>query len=100
MASTQASAVIVASDCETQSPATLIRVDSPDQAFAELAATFGPPAIEHIAGVHPTAVVAEDADVGAGASIGPFVVISAGASIGAGTVIEAGCFVGEELAIV
>ncbi|MFM9587389.1 UDP-3-O-(3-hydroxymyristoyl)glucosamine N-acyltransferase, partial [Streptomyces caniscabiei] len=33
-------------------------------------------------GVHPTAVVAADARVGHGVSIGPFVVVGAGAEIG------------------
>lgn len=41
--------------------------------------------------VHPSAVVAPDAQLGAGSRIGPFVVIEAGVSVGSGSVLEAGC---------
>lgn len=38
-------------------------------------------------GIHPTAIIATDAVVGAGVGIGPFVVVGAGAQIGDGTQI-------------
>jgi UDP-3-O-[3-hydroxymyristoyl] glucosamine N-acyltransferase len=47
------------------------------------------------AGVHATAVVDATAVIGAGASIGPFVVIEAGAEVGAGAVIGAHSFIGR-----
>jgi UDP-N-acetylglucosamine acyltransferase len=42
-----------------------------------------------LASVHPSAVVAPDAEIGAGVEIGPFAVIERGVTIGAGTRIEA-----------
>ena len=45
-------------------------------------------------GVHETAVVADDAQIGADAVIGPLVVIEAGAVIGAGAQIGAHSFIG------
>lgn len=46
-------------------------------------------------GVHPSAVVADDLQLGDGASIGPLVAVGRGVSIGEGTVIGAGCVVGD-----
>ncbi|WP_371230207.1 UDP-3-O-(3-hydroxymyristoyl)glucosamine N-acyltransferase [Pseudomonas sp. QE6] len=46
------------------------------------------------AGIHPTAVVDEGAQVDPTASIGPYAVIEAGAQIGAGVTVSAHCFVG------
>jgi UDP-3-O-[3-hydroxymyristoyl] glucosamine N-acyltransferase len=46
-------------------------------------------------GVHPSAVVAVDAVLGDGVSVGPLAVIESGAVIGAGVVIGAHGFVGE-----
>ncbi|MER1967203.1 UDP-3-O-(3-hydroxymyristoyl)glucosamine N-acyltransferase [Castellaniella sp. GW247-6E4] len=45
-------------------------------------------------GIHPSAVIAEDAEIAPGASVGPLAVIEAGVRIGAGTRIGAGCVIG------
>ncbi|MBV6272005.1 UDP-3-O-(3-hydroxymyristoyl)glucosamine N-acyltransferase [Alcaligenaceae bacterium CGII-47] len=50
-------------------------------------------------GIHPTAVLAEDAQIGEGVSIGPFTVIEAGVRIGAGTRIGSGCSIGPGASI-
>ena len=47
------------------------------------------------AGVHPSAVVAADARLGAGVHVGALAVIEAGAAIGDGAVIGVQCFVGR-----
>ena len=77
----------------------LIRVASPSLAFSQIAAIFAPAPIVHEPGVHPTAVVAPDAVIGAGASIQPHAVIGAGARIGARTVIGAHVYVGPGVAV-
>lgn len=51
------------------------------------------------AGIHPTAVVDEGAQVDATASIGPYAVVEAGAQIGAGVTVGAHCFVGARSVI-
>lgn len=50
-------------------------------------------------GIHPTAVIHETAQLGAGVSVGPLAVIGAGARIGAGCVIGPHCSVGTEARI-
>ena len=45
-------------------------------------------------GMHPTALIADDARLGSGVSVGPYAVIESGASLGAGTSLGAGVFVG------
>ncbi|MFT4100426.1 MAG: UDP-3-O-(3-hydroxymyristoyl)glucosamine N-acyltransferase [Burkholderiaceae bacterium] len=47
------------------------------------------------AGVHPSAVVAPDAELGEGVAIGPGCVVEAEAVIGAGVRLGPGCFVGR-----
>lgn len=82
----------------------------PRLALAGVTAFFDPgPQIAP--GVHPSAVIAPDAEIGAGAAIGPFVVIGAGArvgpgariashvSIGAGSVIGPDCLLLEGVRI-
>jgi len=53
------------------------------------------PAPELPPGIHPSAVVHETAQLGAGVTLGPHVVIEAHARIGDGSRLEAGCFVGH-----
>lgn len=93
-AGTGASAVIVAEDWSDDCPAVLIRVKNPDAAFAKAAMLFYVPLARPASGVHPSAVVAPDAELGADVSVGPLCVIESGARIGAGTVISAQCYIG------
>jgi len=73
--------------------AALIAAD-PYVAYARIAALFEilPAALP---GIHPSAVVAEDARISASASIGPCCVIEAGAEIGDGAVLGPHCIIGE-----
>lgn len=50
-------------------------------------------------GIHPSAVVAPDAQVDATAYVGPLCVVEAGASIGPGSVLQASVFVGHDARI-
>lgn len=50
-------------------------------------------------GIHPSAVIAPDAEIGAGAAIGPFAVIGARARIGAGARICSHVSIGADAAI-
>lgn len=52
----------------------------PYQAYARISHLFDPKP-KAVAGIHPSAVVAGDAQVDASASIGPFAVIESGARI-------------------
>ncbi len=96
VATTAATAVVVAKDWAGPSSAqALIRVDNPDQAFTEVALLFAPPPLRRLPGIHPTAIIADDAVLGEAVHIGPYCVIEAGARIGDRTVVEAQCFIGE-----
>jgi UDP-3-O-[3-hydroxymyristoyl] glucosamine N-acyltransferase len=73
---------------------TIIEVSDPKFAFAKAARWLLPERAPAI-GVHPTAIVAHDAEIATDVSVGPYVVIEEGVKIGARTVIEAFCFVGR-----
>jgi UDP-3-O-[3-hydroxymyristoyl] glucosamine N-acyltransferase len=80
LAATKASAVIVGPEGGAGTlPA--VRVASPYLAFAKALEAFHPAALP-APGVHPTAVVSPKAKVGAGARIGPFVVIEDDVTLG------------------
>lgn len=101
VASTRAAAVIVTPDVaqalrEQGSTLVLVVCKHPYLLYARLAQWFD---AEHrgqpVAGVHPSAVVAADAVIEAGASIGPQCVIESGAHIGQGVILGAGCVIGK-----
>lgn len=66
--------------------------------FAKVAQLFHP-LPQPRAGIHPSAVVAEDAEIDASAQIGPHVVIESGACIGARVILKAGVCIGENTVI-
>ncbi|MBC3437398.1 UDP-3-O-(3-hydroxymyristoyl)glucosamine N-acyltransferase [Pseudomonas sp. BW16M2] len=93
-----ASAVLLkAEDAEGFTGNALI-VPDPYLAYARISHLFDPKP-KAVAGIHPSAVVAEDAQVDASASIGPFAVIESGARIGANVTVGAHCFVGARCVI-
>ena len=90
---THASAVI----CSREPRATsmpLIQVDNPYLAFQRAVRVFRPDADRQAPGVHPTAVVAEGAVLGADVSIGAWCVIEKNAQIGDRTVVMAHGYIG------
>ena len=99
VAETSASAVIVPSDWDRSVKCALIRSENSDQAFAQVAELFYEPVPAAIAGVHPSATVAESAQLGEGVSIGANSVIEEGVVIGAHTVIQANCVIGYKTVI-
>lgn len=97
--STEAGAVIVDEDWDSDCPAALIRSKNPDAAFAQAASLFytSPPAPKP--GIHPTAVVADNVELGEGVSIGPQCVVEADAKIAANSVISAQCYIGRGVSV-
>jgi UDP-3-O-[3-hydroxymyristoyl] glucosamine N-acyltransferase len=72
---------------------TLIRVTDPRAAFAAvIGLLYPPPPVKP--GIHPSAVIAPDAEVPISVAIGPHVTVGAGARIGEGSSIGAGCVIG------
>ncbi|OHC25937.1 MAG: UDP-3-O-(3-hydroxymyristoyl)glucosamine N-acyltransferase [Pseudomonadales bacterium RIFCSPLOWO2_12_59_9] len=68
-------------------------VANPYLAYAQLSHLFDRKPVA-AAGVHPTALIAADAQVHASASIGAYAVVESAAQIGAGVSIGAHCFIG------
>ena len=98
LAETRASAVI----CDRQpreSAIPLLQVDNPYLAFQQAVRVFRPDQYRPAPGVHPSAVIAPDATLGEGVSIGPHCVIEAGARIGARVVVMAGGYVGAKAVV-
>lgn len=94
-AATKAAAVIVGEDWNRPCSATLIRVKNPEQSFMEAAGWFAPPPVSIASGVHPSAIIAPDARLGAAVSIGAYCVIEPGVRIGDRCVIFPQCYVGH-----
>jgi UDP-3-O-[3-hydroxymyristoyl] glucosamine N-acyltransferase len=98
LAETRASAVICARD--TQAAAVpMILVDNPYLAFQQAVRIFRPDRDRPEPGVHATAVVAPDALLGEGVSIGPWCVVGSGARLGDGMVLMAHGYVGPRAEI-
>ncbi len=95
LAETKASAVLVAAAQDTDHLVQVV-VANPDQAFAQLVATYGPQVAKMPPGVHPTAVLGENVRLGRDVVIGPYVVIADGAAVGDRSVLYPHVFIGAE----
>jgi UDP-3-O-[3-hydroxymyristoyl] glucosamine N-acyltransferase len=73
---------------------TTIEVKHPKLAFIRAVETLLPHA-ETVAGIHPTAIIAPDAQLAKGVSVGPYVVIERGVKVGEGSHLGAGVCLGE-----
>jgi UDP-3-O-[3-hydroxymyristoyl] glucosamine N-acyltransferase len=90
-----ATAVLVPHGFAEEIPATRVWVDNPAGAFAKLLEVFAPARICPVPGIHPSAIVAADAEIGPEVTIEAFTVIESGARVGAGTVIGAHGYIGH-----
>ena len=98
LAQTQAGAVLLTpADAEGFAGDALV-LDNPYLAFARLSHLFDPKPVA-AAGIHPSAVIAEGAQVDPSASIGPGVVIEAGARVGARVTVGAHSYIGARSSI-
>jgi len=77
----------------------IIRVDDADLALDRLVLALVPGDSPPPPGVHPTAVVGPDVELGADVSVGPHVVLGRGARVGARTRLLAGACLGEHARI-
>ena len=89
---TQASALLLkAADADLYVGDALL-VPDPYLAYARISHLFDPKP-KAIPGIHPTAVIAADAQVDPAASVGAFAAIQSGAQIAANVTIGAHCFI-------
>ena len=100
LATTRASAVLVPEDFELDDVSTvLVRVKSPDHAFSQVVPIFAPPPIVRKPGIHVTAIIADDVELGQDVHIGPYAVVGAGTVLGDRVVVEAHVVIGEQCVI-
>ncbi|MFH5923714.1 UDP-3-O-(3-hydroxymyristoyl)glucosamine N-acyltransferase [Roseomonas xinghualingensis] len=92
----RAGAVILAEENRHDVPEGMIALISPTPilAFARIAAALHPPLASN-GTRHPTAVVAEDAQIGEGCEIGPYAVIEEGVVLGPRTLVAAHAHIGR-----
>ncbi|CEK09329.1 UDP-3-O-(3-hydroxymyristoyl)glucosamine N-acyltransferase [Legionella hackeliae] len=98
LAEHSAAAAILVSHSVTSQLKPVIQVAHPYKAFIQLLQHFYPPQ-KIPAGIHPTAVIADDAILGKNVAIGPYVTIESGAHIGDNCVIKSHVHVGENVTI-
>ena len=98
LTTTAAGAVIVHPDHAAELPCTGLLADNPELAFAHAVARFHPRS-RPAPGIHPSAVVAADANIDPAASIGPLCVVEAGASLAAGVEIGPHSVIGTNVVI-
>jgi UDP-3-O-[3-hydroxymyristoyl] glucosamine N-acyltransferase len=98
LATTHAAAVLLKpADAEGYAGDALLIAD-PYLAYARISHLFDPKP-KAAPGIHPTAVIADDAVVDAAASVGAYAVIESGAQIAASVTIGAHCFIGARSVI-
>jgi UDP-3-O-[3-hydroxymyristoyl] glucosamine N-acyltransferase len=94
-----AAAVVLPSGCVAAYPPErcVVEAEHPRLWFALAAKLLKP--ISTPSGIHPSAIVGAQADIGEGVSIGPAAVVGDFAHIGAGTHIEAGAVIGKHVRV-
>ena len=92
---TRATVVLVPPGFAEPVAAIPVQVENPSLAFARLVELFSPPPVEMLPGIHPSAIVAPDVQLGENVCIQAGVVIEPGVRIGAGTTVGAGSYLGH-----
>lgn len=98
LATTKASAVILAPNDVTTCPTNALVMDNPYLGYAKAAALFATTPASP-AGIHPTAVIGKDCKIHPSASIGPLAVLGQGVQLDEGVIIGAGCVLGDNTVI-
>jgi UDP-3-O-[3-hydroxymyristoyl] glucosamine N-acyltransferase len=95
---TRATAILLSEQDLENCPVAAIVVKNPYLAYAKISAMLNPtPSVA--AGIHPSAVVAEDAAIHASVAVAANAVIESGATIAPGCSIGPGCVVGRNVSI-
>ncbi len=98
LSTTQASAVIVSPEMLSQCPANALVMDNPYMGYALLANLLDTtPKVAD--GVHASAVIADNVELGTNVSVGANTVIESGVQLDDNVSIGAGCFIGKGVSI-
>jgi len=98
LADTQAAAVLLKPADADSFAGNALLVPDPYLAYARISHLFDPKP-KAAAGIHPTAVIADNAVVDPAASIGAFAIVESGARIAAQVTVGAHCFIGARCEI-
>ncbi|MDN7130833.1 UDP-3-O-(3-hydroxymyristoyl)glucosamine N-acyltransferase [Vreelandella profundi] len=96
LATTQAAAVLLHPEHGKDCPVPRLEIDNPYLGYAKLSQLFDPLPPRDVIGIHPTAVVADDVQLGADVSVQAHAVVEAGVVLGNRVVIGAGSMVGAD----
>jgi UDP-3-O-[3-hydroxymyristoyl] glucosamine N-acyltransferase len=95
LAECNATLIMVKEQQKESCPGNVLVVDDPYVAFAKVAQALDTTPRPAEKGIHPTAVIADDAAIGNNVAIGANAVIESGAFLSDDVVIGAGCFIGK-----
>ncbi|UDM06775.1 UDP-3-O-(3-hydroxymyristoyl)glucosamine N-acyltransferase [Halomonas sp. NyZ770] len=96
LATTRAAAVLLHPEHGKNCPVQRLEMSNPYLGYAKLSQLFDPLPARDVPGIHPSAIVAEDATLGEGISIQANAVIESGVVLGDRVVIGAGSVVGAD----
>lgn len=94
----QAGALILTADLAVQYQGDALISANPYLTYARVVTLFNP-MYRPAAGIHPSAALASDVELGEGVHIGANAVLESGVKLGAGTVIGAGCALGRNVSL-
>jgi len=98
LAQTKAAAVVLHKDYESDCPAAALVSSNPYATYARISEFLHPRAIP-AAGIHPTAVISEDAVVPESAHIGAHAVIGERTTLDESVLVGAGCIIGNDVRV-
>lgn len=94
----QAGALILTADLAAQYQGDALISTNPYLTYARVVTLFNP-MYRPLAGIHASAVIAADVELGEGVHIGANAVLESGVKVGAGAVIGAGCALGRNVSL-
>lgn len=98
LAATRATAVILDAEAAAECPVAALVTSNPYLMYARVASLLHPP-VAPAPGIHPSAVLGRDCELGPGVVIGPHVALGDGVRLGEGVIVGPGCVLGEGVAI-
>ncbi len=92
---TRASSIITSRDIRTNTNKPIIKTDNPSLAFARMVSLLAPNEDRRPEGIHETAIIGKNVELGKNVAIQAYVVIEDYSSIGDNTVLYTGVYVGH-----
>lgn len=95
---TKATAILTSRDVDIPGKP-VIQTDNPSLAFADLMSVMADEESRHFQGIHPSAIIAKDCDLGKNVAVGPLAIIESGAKIGDNTVVYGSVYIGQKTVV-